>query len=129
MFEIPHRTRCRIRSRILIYDIIYYIVFTYDIAGQDTVLANRTYDIVGHIVYDIVGQTSDIVYDLVFSYDIVGGRTVLANRRLRRRIRTRRKRTTSYVYVRILRYPRTMSDAMSKCYDVEIFKRYDRTTS
>jgi hypothetical protein len=86
MFEIPHRTRCRIRSRILIYDIVYDIVFTYDIAVQDTVLANRTYDIVGYIVYDVVGQTYDIVYDLVFSYDIVGGRTVLANRRLRRRI-------------------------------------------
>jgi hypothetical protein len=42
------------------------------IFGQDTVLANRTHDIVGHIVCDIVGQTYDIEYDFVFSYDIVG---------------------------------------------------------
>ena len=67
---------------------------TYDIVGnivgRDTVLANRTYDIVRPIVYDVVCQTYDIVYDFVFSYDIVGGRTVLANRRLRRRIRHRR---------------------------------------
>ncbi len=66
----------------------YYIVG--HIVGQNTVLANRTYDIVGHIVYDIVCQTYDIVYDFVFSYDSVGGRTVLANRRLQRRIRYRR---------------------------------------
>jgi hypothetical protein len=61
---------------------------TYDIkghiVGQNTVLANCTYDIVGLIVYDIVCQTYNIVYDFVFSYDIVGGRTVLTNRRLRR---------------------------------------------
>ena len=77
--------RYRIRYR-KTYDIVGHIV------GQIPVLANRTYDIrvVGHIVYDIVGQTYDIVYDFVFSYDIVGGRTVLANRRLRHRIRYRR---------------------------------------
>jgi hypothetical protein len=66
-------------------------IATYDIVGhivdQDTVLANRTYNREGQIVYDIVCQTYDIVYDFVFSYDIVGGRTVLGNRRLRRRIR------------------------------------------
>ena len=49
------------------------------VVGQNTVLANRTDDIVGHIVYDIVCQTYNFVYDFVFSYDIVGGRTVLAN--------------------------------------------------
>jgi hypothetical protein len=81
--------------RILTYDIVYDIVFTYydivhHIVGQDTVLANRTHYIVGHIVYGIVGQTYEIVYDFVFSYDIVGGRTVLTNRRLRHRIRHRR---------------------------------------
>ena len=75
--------RYRIRY-LATYDIVGHIV------GRDTVLANRTYDIVRHIVYDIVCQTYDIVYDFVFSYDIVGGRTVLANRRLRRRIRYRR---------------------------------------
>ena len=67
---------------------------TYDIVGnivgRDTVLANRTYDIVRPIVYDVVCQTYDIVYDFVFSYDIVGGRTVLANRTSRRSIRYRR---------------------------------------
>jgi hypothetical protein len=57
---------------------------------KDTVLAGRTYDIVGHVVYNIVGQTYDVVYDFVFSYDVVGGRTVLASRMLRRRIRHRR---------------------------------------
>jgi hypothetical protein len=61
MFEMPYRTRCLIRYRILIYDIVYNIVITYyivgHIVGQDTVLANRANDIVGHIVYDIVGQS------------------------------------------------------------------------
>ena len=66
------------------YDIVGHIV------GRDTVLANRTYDIVRPVVYDVVCQTYDIVYDFVFSYDIVGGRTVLANRTSRRRIRYRR---------------------------------------
>ena len=78
--------RCRIRY-LETYDIVGHIV------GRDTVLANRTYDIVRPIVCDVVCQTYDIVYDFVFSYDIVGGtrgRTVLANRMSRRRIRYRR---------------------------------------
>jgi hypothetical protein len=114
--------------------------------GQNTVLANRTYDIVGHIVYNIVCQTYDIVYDFVFSYNIVGGRTVLANSRLRRRIRHRRftynvvydvvglRFTYDVVYdvvplcqVDTMSY--TTTDAMSGRYDVEFFKQYDHTTS
>jgi hypothetical protein len=102
------------------YDIVGHIV------GRDTVLANRTYDIVRPIVYDVVCQTYDIVYDFVFSYDIVGGRTVLANRTSRRRIRYRRFTydivydvvllcqvdTTSYVDVVFT------TDAMSGRYDI-----------
>ena len=64
--------RCRIRY-LKTYDIVGHIV------GRDTVLANRTYDIVRPVVSDVVCQTYDIVYDFVFSYDIVGGRTVHAN--------------------------------------------------
>jgi hypothetical protein len=43
-----------------------------------TVLATFTYDIVRHIVYDIVRKTYDVVYDIVKTYDIVGVGTVLA---------------------------------------------------
>ena len=75
--------RYRIRY-LATYDIVGHIV------GGDTVLANRTYDIVRPVVSDVVCQTYDIVYDFAFSYDIVGGRTVLANRTSRRRIRYRR---------------------------------------
>ena len=81
--------RCRIRY-LKTYDIVGHIV------GRDTVLANRTYDIVRPIVSDVVCQTYDIVYDFMFSYDIVGGRTVLANRTSRRRIRYRRCTSISY---------------------------------
>ena len=52
-------------------------------------------------------------YDIV--YDVVGFPTM--------------SYTTSYVYVRILRYRHTMFNAMSAYYDVEFFKRYDYTTS
>jgi hypothetical protein len=109
------------------YDIVGHIV------GQNTVLGNRAYDIVSHIVYDIVCQTHDIVYDFVFSYYIVGGRTVLANRRLRRRIRHRRFSYDVVYDVVPLCQVDTMSytttDAMSSRYDVEFSKRYDHTTS
>ncbi len=103
------------------------------IVGQDTVLANSTYDIVGHIVYDIVGQTYDIEYDFVFSYYIVGWMTVLANRRLRRCIRHRRfSYDVVYDVVRLCRLDTmsySTSDAMSGRYDVGFFKRYDHATS
>jgi hypothetical protein len=113
------------------YSATYYIVG--HIVGQNTVLAIRMYNIVGHIVYDIVCQTYDIVYDFVFSYDIVGGRTVLANCWLRRRIRHRRFSYNVVYDVVPLCQVDTMSytttDAMSGRYNVEFFKRYDHSTS
>ncbi len=41
-----------------------------NIVRRIVILANRTYDIVYNIVYDIVRQTYDIVYDLLKTYDI-----------------------------------------------------------
>ena len=87
IYDIRHRIRHRMRYRILTYDAVYDVVFTSNVIRRRTVLASRTYDIVGHIVYDIVGQTYDVVYDIAFTYDVIRWRTVLANGILRRRIR------------------------------------------
>ena len=59
---------------------MYDVVFTYDIVRQNTILASRTYDIVGRIVYDIVGQTYEVVYDFAFTYDVVRRGTALDSR-------------------------------------------------
>ncbi len=51
------------RYRVLTFDVVHDVVFkfTYVIVWEHTVLASRTYDIVFHIVYDILGQTYDVV--------------------------------------------------------------------
>ncbi len=103
-------------------------MYTYDIEGQDTVLANRTYDIAAysrsklrhHIRFCVFIRylrwedcLPIVGYDII--YDIVGFSTM--------------SYTTSYVFVRTLRYPRTTSDATSLYYNIEFFKEYDRTKS
>jgi hypothetical protein len=90
--------------RCLTYD----IVLKCDIVGKNTVLANRTYNIVYDIVYDVVRQTYDIVYDINKTYYIVGLGTVLANRTYDVVYDVVRQRTISY----------TICFATSVLYDV-----------